>query len=91
VGSVHGQEAGTAASPSTTRRRRDGSLPGTSKQEIALRCELGEFFNTGHDKRDRAVWVDGKRYDTDIVLPDIGIIVEYDSAFERLNWQCFRA
>jgi hypothetical protein len=54
-------------------------LPGSSVWEVRLRCELGRFFTTEHDKRRRVVRLDGKRYDPDIMLSDIHVLVEADS------------
>jgi hypothetical protein len=55
-------------------------LPGTSRKEVALRCELGEFFESAQDRSHRVLPVHGKRHEVDVVLAAIRVIVEYDGA-----------
>ena len=57
-----------------------GNLVGTSRIEIQLRHEIGEFFETKHDKKSRVFLSEsGGRYEVDIILPKEKIVIEYDS------------
>lgn len=56
------------------------AMRGTSRIEVQLRCEIGEFFDVVHEANERALILDGYRYNVDILLPNERIAVKYDSS-----------
>ena len=62
-----------------------GSQPprtsGTSKFEIRLRAELGTFFASENSRRGRTIRLDRDYLRADIVLRELGLIVEFDSSY----------
>jgi very-short-patch-repair endonuclease len=66
----------TKPSPLSAKRK----LHGTSVIEIQLRFELAEFFQTAMSKTARTIRIGDKRYDPDILIPSLNLVIEYDGS-----------